>query len=118
VTHLVILLLSIIPQDLCVRESVEITDVNQTYDYDAQPNLRQVIFWETDGRCRDWRMAPVGKLHFSGKSVYFSDNGLIRCVTARTVVETHSMHDPETYDRELWPKELRRELRTPRVLKR
>jgi hypothetical protein len=110
-TLLAIALLSILPRDDTVRESVERTDVNQTYNYDGEPNLRQIIFWEANDHCRDWRMAPEGKLHFVGNAVYFMDNGLVRCITARTVTESHTMYDPETYDRELWPKEIRRELK-------
>jgi hypothetical protein len=110
-TLLALALLSTIPQDFAVRERCERTDVNQTYNYDGEPNLRQIIFWESNDHCRDWRMAPEGKLHFVGNTVYFMDNGLVRCITARTVAESHTMYDPETYDRELWPKEIRRELK-------
>jgi hypothetical protein len=112
-----IALLCILPMDFTARESCEVMEHNTVYDYEGKQHINQVIFWESTGRCRAWRMDNERRIPMH-KTAYFMDQGVVRCITARTVTDSHTMYDPETYDRELWPKEFRRELRPSRVLKR
>lgn len=54
-----------------------------------------------------------------GKSVWqmeWTDSGIHRLITANSFQETHTIGDPELGERERWPKELRRELRTNKDL--
>jgi hypothetical protein len=105
-----LLLLSIIPRDDCVRESVELIEVNHVYDLDGNQHLTQTIFWNA----RDviaWRMNNEGRLTPSGKVLYFMDAGVVRCITARTVAESWTMYDVEVAARDLLPANERRGLR-------
>lgn len=43
--------------------------------------------------------------------LYLDDSGIMRCIEARTLNETGRWFDPEVEDREVQPKEYRRELR-------
>src|SRR5690349_1107330 len=104
------LLLSIIPLDFTARESVETIEVNRVFTYEGEPNLSQVIFW---GK-RDviaWRMNNEGKLNPTGKVLYFMDQGVVRCITARTVVKSWTMYDVEVAQRDYLPANERRGLR-------
>lgn len=105
-----LLLLSILPRDFMARESVELIEVNHVYDGEGRLHLTQTIFWSREG-VQAWRMNNEGKLNPVGKVLYFMDQGTVRCVTARTVAESWTMYDVELADRDLLPRELRRELR-------
>jgi hypothetical protein len=109
-TLLAIALLSILPRDMCVRESVELIEVNSVYSLEGERNLTQTIFWGREG-VRAWRMNNEGKLTPSGNVLYFMDAGVLRCITARTVAETFTQYDVELYQREFTPANDRRELK-------
>src|SRR5690349_22393722 len=103
-------ILSILPRETCLRESVETIEVNRVFTYEGEPNLSQVIFW---GK-RDviaWRMNNEGKLNPTGKVLYFMDQGVVRCIMARTVVESWTQFDVEVAQRDYLPANERRGLR-------
>lgn len=104
------ILLSIIPHDFAMRESVELIEVNKVFDYDGREHLTQTIFWGREGVLA-WRMNSDGRLNPVGKVLYFMDAGIVRCITARTVAESFTQHDVELSARAILPREERRELR-------
>jgi hypothetical protein len=106
-----LLLLSIIPRDFAVRESVEIIETNNVYTLEGEQHLKQLVFWDATGRCRAWRMFHEGRQYWSNGAMYFADGDVIRCVTPRTVAESWTMYDIETADREFLPANERRELK-------
>jgi hypothetical protein len=110
-TLLALAILSTIPQDFCVRERVEIIEVNNVFTLDGEPHLKQLVFWDANGRCLAWRMFHQGRQYWSNGAMYFADGDAIRCITARTVVESWTMFDIETADREYLPANERRELK-------
>jgi hypothetical protein len=103
-------LLCILPMDFTARESCEVIEHNTVYDYEGKQHIRQVVFWESNGRCRAWRMDNERRIPIQ-QPAYFMDQGVVRCVTARTVVESFTQFDVELADRELLKSELRRELK-------
>jgi hypothetical protein len=131
---LALLLLSVLPQDICVRESVELIEVNHFYGEDCKLVFDQIIFYdwsESDARymVRSWRLIktplqiPYRDHANGGYTAVWVDNGdALRSVRSRDFRETWSQAgvggDPELNEREFLPKERRRELRPSRVLKR
>lgn len=124
------LLLSILPTDGIVRETVDIVEVNHFYSETDDPDFplthkycfSQVLFWRWNHRegrheVHDWRMAKqvsVMPQFNESRQIYqcwFCDNGIIRVVESLSVRETHTGHDPEITDREVLPKEKRISLR-------
>jgi hypothetical protein len=105
-----LLLLSIIPRDMCVRESVELIEVNHVHDLDGNKHLTQTIFYDRNGIIA-WRMNREGQLNPVGKVLYFMDAGVVRCITARTVAESWTQHDVELSARDYLPANERRELK-------
>lgn len=103
-------LLCIIPLDFTARESVEILETNHVYTYDGERHLSQIVFWSRDGVLA-WRMDNEAIRRPVGKVLYFMDQGIVRCITARTVAESWTMYDVELADRERTPSECRRELK-------
>ena len=107
------LLLSIVPLDFTARESVEMIETNHVFTYDGERHLSQIVFWNRDGVLA-WRMDNEGVRRPVGKTLYFMDGGVVRCITARTLAESWTMYDVEVADRDLLPSELRRELKNRR----
>jgi hypothetical protein len=134
VTLLALLLLSIVPRDDAVRESVDLIEVNHFYGEDCKLVFDQIIFYDWsagDARymVRSWRLIktplqiPYRDHANGGYTAVWVDNGdALRVVRSRDFRETWSQSgvggDPEVNEREFLPKERRKELRTPRVLKR
>ena len=115
---LAVLLLSIVPQDVTLYDSVSLTECNHFYDENANLVFTQIIWWDWNGETYDvraWRMLKEGMpgperdwLRGGYKtSVVEQDFREIRSPHFR---ETWTTHDPELVARERLPKEQRREL--------
>lgn len=109
-----------------VRDSVDCIEVSSVYDENGNLNFTQLIFWTFKPEysayvVRAWRIVkspsqlPQKDWKNGGYSVVWEDADIIRHVRATEFRETFLQHDPETADREVWPKELRRELTSGRL---
>jgi hypothetical protein len=117
---LVLLLLSILPRDHVVRESVDLIEHNRFYGEDCKLVFEQVIFY-TWNRGRfdvvSWRLikspnqVPIRDWKGGGYTALWQDGEVLRKVHSPAIRETWTMHDPELIERECLPKEARRELR-------
>lgn len=109
------LLLSIIPLDMPVRDSVDIVEVNAFYDENGKEVFQQLIWWNWNrSECRfdvcDWRLVKNPKqIPLHGTSVFW-DGQVLREVSARSVRRTWKQYDPELTERATLPKEQRKEL--------
>lgn len=110
-TTLPLLLLALLPVDFVARESCEVIEINHLYDDAGRETLCQWIAWGSGGRCLAWRMNNERRLDPVHNESWFMDDGRVRSVRARTVIETWLMYDPELADRELLPANQRRGLR-------
>lgn len=123
---LVLLLLSILPRDSVVRESVDLMEVNHFYGADCQLVFTQIIFYDWDhklGRfsCRAWRLVkspnqvPRRDWEWGGYTALWQDGEVLRKVHSPAIRETWLQFDPELVEREYMPKERRKELRTNHI---
>jgi hypothetical protein len=119
---LVLLLLSVLPRDSVVRESVDLIEVNHFYDEQARLVFDQVIFMDWshgDARymVRAWRLikspdqVPIRDWSGGGYTALWQDGEVLRKVHSPAIRETWLQHDPELVEREYLPKEARRELK-------
>lgn len=112
------------PVDTVARESVEVAELNYFYDEHGRLVFEQVIFYEESGRVRDWRLVkgdrqiiPSRDWEAKGHLSHWWDGDLERRVRAKSFQETHLQYDPELRDREILPKEERKELiKAPRKI--
>jgi hypothetical protein len=118
---LVLLLLSILPRDHVVRESVDLIEHNRFYGEDCKLVFEQVIFYTWNrGRydCVSWRLikspnqVPIRDWQGGGYTALWQDGEVLRQVRAPAIRESWTMHDPELVEREYLPKERRKELKT------
>jgi hypothetical protein len=119
-TTLALLLLSTIPHETVVRESVDLIEANRLYDDNGRLVFEQQIFWDWKGdhfEVRDWRLVkqesqhPVRDFATGGWCVLWQDGETMRRVDCKATRETWTQYDPELVAREKFPKEFRRELR-------
>jgi hypothetical protein len=128
VTLLALLLLSIVPRDDTVRESVDLIELNHTFNENGEPNLDQLIYyhWHRDRfEVIAWRMLRSPLMipyrdHANGgyTAVWVDDRDTLRVVRSKDFRESWTQYDVELLERNVLPRELRRELRPSRVLKR
>ena len=132
-THLAILLLSIIPRDDVARETVDLVEVNHFYDEQVRLVFTQIIFYDWQGydsrpdgvlvhgeryQVRAWRLAknpaqlPQRDWENGGYSAFWQDGEQTRFVRALSFRETWLQADVELIEREVLAKERRKELRT------
>jgi hypothetical protein len=142
---LVLLLLSILPSDHVVRESVDLMEVNHFYGDDCQPVFTQVIFydWQDDVRLaeitetdehysrpgfrgsrymvRAWRLikspnqVPIRDWEGGGYTALWQDGEVLRKVHSPAIRETWTQFDVELVEREYLPKERRKELLSAKI---
>ncbi len=116
--QLAILLLSIVPHDIALRDSVDAIELNHFFDEHGRLVFDQIIFKSWDGtrdQVRAWRLVkqpnqiptrdPAG-----GYSVMWMDGEDVRRVWARSYTETWTQWDVELVEREILPQEKRRQL--------
>ena len=115
------LLLCTIPYETVTRDTVDLLEVNHVCDYWGDESFCQFIAWDYDYRAcrfvvRGWRMvkSPAQRIQIDhGREDAFMlwhDGQTLREVRAGAWRETWEQYDPEMADRELLPKEHRREL--------
>jgi hypothetical protein len=121
---LAILLLSIVPRDTTLRETVATIEVSEFIDDDGRTVFFQDIFWEVNNgedAIRAWRLIkqpsqlPEKDWATGLYSVTWQDGDVLRTVYARSVTETFEQYDRELYQRDKLPKDKRRELRPLRA---
>lgn len=146
VSILLLSLLSIIPQDTIIRESVDLVELNHFYDEHGRLVFDQVIFYDWKEHTpkfnvnflatnnvanyedrgprfypRAWRLVknqtqiPMKDWKTNTYNSMWMDGELTRCIYASDIMETWSQDDPELYEREIMPKEARKELINPKV---
>lgn len=124
-TTLALTLLCVLPSPDVVEDRVDLLHVSFVYDAEGRPTLTQLIFedWsEADGRYQvvAWRLIKSADIvpHFDwvrGQYVTcWHDGNLLRKVTAPAMRTSYLQYDPELAERELLPKNERRELIIPR----
>ena len=125
---LAILAASILPHEDTARESVDLIEVNHFYDEHGRLVFDQVIFYDwssSDSRynVRAWRLIknpsqlPQRDWQAGGHAATWQDGEQIRTVRSQSIRETWTQYDPELAEREILPKEKRKELRTVSVNK-
>lgn len=120
---ILLLLFSIVPQDIVVTDTFDKVEVNHFYDDQGRHVFDQVIWYDWDIHNRHtvgaWRLVknpgiiPTLNRKTNLYQSIFIDNGEIRKVIAKYIVESWTQHDVELVDREFLKKELRRELSIP-----
>lgn len=113
-------LFSIIPQDSgVIRDSVDTIEVSHFFNENCDLVFDQVLFWQSDN-VRGWRLIktescrPYRDWATGGYRMTWVDGDHVRQVFAPHRTETWEQHDRELADREILPKEQRRELSIPK----
>lgn len=118
---LLTVVISMVPVDSVVRDTVDLIEVNHVYDDRGRLVLQQVIFWDWHadrGRFHvvAWRMLrETGQIPRRDwqQDDYFClwyDGDVLREVRAPSRSETWTQFDPELDDRQELPRSLRRKL--------
>lgn len=117
------LLLAILPQGRDVlRERVDVAEVNHYYDGCGKLIFDQIIYYDwsdPDARynVRAWRLikhpsqVPCRDWQNGGYSSLWQDGDVYRQVQSESFRETWGQYDPEVAERDIVPRENRRELR-------
>lgn len=112
------------PQDINVRDRVDLVETNHFYDSEGRLVFDQLIFYEwspAKGRhqVQAWRLLkspnqlPRRDYGAGDYVMRWTDGETDREVRAATFRETWTQTDPELTDREFLPKERRRDLAKP-----
>jgi hypothetical protein len=120
--HLALLLLSVLPQDITLRDQVDVIELNALFDENGREVFRQVIFLDVNREGKEevvaWRLvkheSQIPRPDCCGRGHYttlWHDGERERVVVAKSFRETWTQFDPELVAREVMPKESRRELR-------
>lgn len=130
--QLLVLLLALAPPaladnrpELTLEDRADVAEVNHFYDEQGRLVFDQAIWWEWSPiherhQCLAWRLIkspsqlPVPDHERGGFAATWNDGEVIRTVRADSYRETWLQYDPELADREVLPKERRRELLTRR----
>lgn len=115
-----LLLLSIVPHDDIVRDRCEVIEHNGFYDDQGHLVFDQLIFYDWSPersryQVRAWRLLKAQSQlpeFVNGQwRCQWLDGETTRCVTAPSYRRTWTQFDPELAERDVYPKEKRRELR-------
>jgi len=118
---ILLLLLGVIPRDSTSRETVDLIEVNHFFDEHGRLVFDQVIFYDWsggDGRynVRAWRLVkkheqlPEKDWQTGYWTCHWQDGEQTRHITSRAARETWTQWDVELAEREVLPKEKRKEL--------
>lgn len=118
------ILIATIPTGPVIQDRVDVIELNHFYDDYGQHVFDQLIFWDFNWRrsrmeVRAWRMVKkkhqLPRIDHGREDVFslWSDGEVMREVRAPILRESWEQYDPELVNREMVPKERRREL-TPR----
>jgi hypothetical protein len=111
------------PHEAVSRDRVDLVEVNHFYDDLGRHVFDQIIFYDwSPEHCRHlvraWRMVkkpnqfPQRNWTDGSYTALWNDGEILREVRAATMRESWTQYDPELIEREILPKEKRRELRT------
>lgn len=129
--------LSIVPVDTVVREQVDLIEINHFYDEQGRLTFDQAIFYEWSWSLRRyqvmaWRLVkpriecaagtthappdilPVRDWSSGGYLSMWQDGERLRLIHAASIRETWTLYDVEVLEREMLPKDRRRELSSGR----
>jgi hypothetical protein len=113
------------PVDDAAVDQVDLIEVNHFYDDQGRLVFDQIIYYDWDAKhsrynVRDWRLIKTPAQiplrnwrdgRYSSEWNDFKQRDGLRRVSAKSVRETWTQHDPELLEREFLPQEKRRELR-------
>lgn len=121
---LLLIIAGTVPRDDVLRESTDLVELNHFYDDCGKLVFDQTIFYdwhpaESRYHVRAWRLtkqAGLVPLQVGPKGwvCRWQDGEQLRWVWSHSFRETWTQYDPELAEREILPKERRRELRTVR----
>jgi len=114
--------------DNVARQSVDLVEVNHFYDEQGSLVFDQDLFYnwnDIDARydVLAWRLIkspnqiPQRDWQNGGYSCFWKDGEQIRHINAKAFKETWTQYDPELLEREILPKERRKELLTVKFTK-
>ena len=120
----VLLLVGGVEQDFCVKDRVDLVEINHLYDLNGRLVINQLIFYEWDSasqrfQIRAWRLLKTNSQlprRCWEKDCYvchWRDMNVMRKVYADNVRETWTTYDPEVLERNMFPIEQRTELSQP-----
>lgn len=123
-----LLSLEFAPREDVARERVDLIELNHFYNEHGQLVFDQIICYDwcpatRRFQVRAWRMVksrsqlPQRDWQRGGWSALWQDGDQTRLIYASAFRETWTQYDPELVERQYLPKECRKELRTPRVVK-
>ena len=119
-----LLLFATIPLPGVAREQCDLIEVNHFYDEHGRLVFDQVIFWDWSAddcryNVRAWRLvkcsSQLPQRSGSGYDMTWQDGDLFRRVWSKQFSETWTQYDREICEREIFPKERRKELAMPVV---
>jgi hypothetical protein len=124
-------LLATLPvDDGVLRDRCDVLEVNHYFDDEARPVFTQLLFLDWCPRaschhCADWRLMKQGTDQFNRWQITihkeyatgdwvatWTDDAGAREVRAKQWRESFTQHDPEMTERERWPVDQRRKLRS------
>lgn len=135
---LIILLLALMTdgsnKQIYTEDIVDRIEVNHFYNDAGQVQLEQIIFWDwspsqSEYVVRAWRSIKEDRVKSMmpyrtkfGYEIIWHDNrdgNVLRRIRSKSLIETHTMYDPETINQELLDRNSRRELtQKPQVEKK
>lgn len=104
------------PRDNTARDSVATIELNCFYDLDGRLVFEQAIFRDTDNSIRAWRLVkspsqiPQRDWANGGYVATWVDGEVMRQVRCESVLRTYTQYDVELVERDVLPKEQRRDL--------
>lgn len=122
---LALLLLTVLPREDVVRETCDLVELNHFYDENGKLVFDQTIFYDwgypvpARYNVRAWRLVKHESqlphpYYGGGPRMYralWLDGECNRLIYSPSYRETWTQYDPELLEREVLPKEMRRELR-------
>ena len=116
-TVVALLLLTLIPHDPVLHDTVDIVEINHVHDANGRLVLTQLIFWDwEDGQFQvvGWKMKgsirPPERASGGFKTIW-ADKHRLRVVSSHSTRETWTQYDPEVAARKTLPKRARRGLK-------
>jgi len=122
-TVLLVLMFGLVDRTGVVEDRVDVLEKNSYFDPHGKLIFTQIIGWdynvvsdkfgnESIERHVQWWFFPKASKHvrLHGKTLIFADGKQIRIVRYGTFLRSHTQHDPELDDRQLFPHNKRRGL--------
>jgi hypothetical protein len=112
------LLLTTVPYEAAVTDQFDVCHLQHYYDNEARHVFSQLLWkrWNAyDGRydVEAWRLVKQGEPQPLSGEVLFHDNGVLRQVKHHRFTESWDQWDEELEQRQVLPKEYRKDLSKP-----